>query len=45
MSIGVARYVGYFGDVDTRVPALGLLVVVSAVAIRAPSDGLMSVGS
>ena len=33
VSIGFARYVGYFVDVDTRVAALGLLTVVSAIAM------------
>jgi basic amino acid/polyamine antiporter, APA family len=33
VSIGFARYVGYFLDIDTRVVALGLLTVVSAIAM------------
>jgi amino acid transporter len=33
VSIGFARYVGYFVDVDARVAALGLLTIVSAVAM------------
>jgi APA family basic amino acid/polyamine antiporter len=33
VSIGFARYVGYFVDVDVRVASLALLVVVSAVAM------------
>jgi APA family basic amino acid/polyamine antiporter len=33
VSLGFARYVAYFIDVDARVAALGLLVVVSAVAM------------
>jgi APA family basic amino acid/polyamine antiporter len=33
VSIGFARYVGYFVDVDARVAALGLLTVASAVAM------------
>ena len=33
VSIGFARYVGYFLDIDTRVAALGLLAVVSAIAM------------
>ena len=33
VSIGFARYVGYFVDVDQRVAALGLIVAVSAIAM------------
>jgi amino acid transporter len=33
VSIGFARYIGYFVDIDTRAPALGLLVVVCVVAM------------
>ena len=33
VSIGFARYVGYFVDVDVRVASLALLVIVSAVAM------------
>jgi APA family basic amino acid/polyamine antiporter len=33
VSIGFARYIGYFVDIDTRAPALGLLVAVCVVAM------------
>src|SRR6058998_1486642 len=33
VSIGFARYVGYFADIDVRVASLALLVVVSLVAM------------
>jgi APA family basic amino acid/polyamine antiporter len=34
VSLGFARYVGHFVDLDSRVAALGLLTVVAAVATR-----------
>lgn len=38
VSIGFARYVGYFFDIDARAAALGLLTAVSAVAMVGSSS-------